>query len=71
MNLDKPYYESPYWEAAKYAFAIAGGAVLAGTIVRAGYKLIRKGAQVIVDTEPGSPVQPDKPENTEKEEEND
>lgn len=39
--------DNPYWEVAKYAFAIAGGATLAGGLVAGGFKVAKKGMNAI------------------------
>lgn len=50
--------DNPYWEAAKYAFAIAGGAAAAATMVRVGYKILKKGAESIAENRP-DPIRED------------
>jgi hypothetical protein len=48
-----------YWNAFKTAFAIAGGAAVAGTVVRIGYKILKKGAESIAENRP-APIEEEK-----------
>jgi hypothetical protein len=56
--------DNPYFEAGKMAFAIVGGGALAYTVVRAGYKLVKRGAKAVVNESKPTP-EADESDNSE------
>lgn len=56
---------SPYWDAAKFAFALAGGAGVAVTLLVGSWKAVKKASSFLDEVKP-APLAETEPEPTEK-----